>query len=63
MTHQDHHHPTHRETPAAATKPAARAVAWERRFEGIDAFVAHAQKSARLEPVVYELNRGSLRNE
>ena len=61
MTHQNQH-PTHRQIPAAV-KPTARALAWENQFKSIDAFVAHAQKSARLEPVVYELNPGSLRKE
>jgi hypothetical protein len=61
MIHQEPH-PTSRGTPAA-NNPTARALAWEKQFKSIDAFVAHAQKSARLEPVVYELNRGSLRKE
>ena len=39
------------------TLEAARAYEWHQKFEGIDAFVAHAVKSARLEPVQYALHK------
>lgn len=61
MIHQEPH-PTSRGTPAG-NKPTARGLAWEKQFEGIDAFVAHAKKSSEISeitPAVYELSRGSL---